>query len=91
MISAEEARDLMPSLRKGTIMDEVEELIVEAANADRKAVKLPKGFFGTNVEQDVMYNAKTPPLYSFVHDELIKSGYKLGRNVEGLYFVITWG
>jgi hypothetical protein len=91
MISAEEARDMMPSLRRGTIMDEVEELIMDAAKNDKKAVKLPKGFFGTNVEQDVMYNAKSPPLYAFVHDELIKCGYKLGRNVEDMFFVITWG
>ena len=90
MISANEARDMMPSLRRGTIMNEVEELIIGAAKEDKKAVKLPKGFFGNNVEQDVMYNAKTPPLYAFVHDELVKNGYKLGRNVEGLFFVITW-
>ena len=89
MINAQEARDMMPSLRMSTIMDEVEELVVEAARDDQKAVKLPKGFFGDNVEKDIMYNAKNPPLYAFVNEELFKSGYQLRKNTDKMYFVIT--
>lgn len=91
MITADKARDLMPSNRRDTILDEVEEIIIDAASEDKTLVELPKGFFGEGVEEGVIFNAKHHPLYDYTKVELERNGFKLGRNVNKMCFVISWG
>ena len=90
MINANEAKMLMPSQRMDTILDEVEELIKEAASNDETVVAFPEGFFGKGVEKDIIYNAKNPPLWDYVKKSLIESGFKLGRNEQQLKLFISW-
>ncbi len=90
MITAEEAKQLMPSNRKDTILEELEELIVSAAEADKTIVQLPKGFFGEGIEMDVLYNAKNPPIFAFVKKELETRGFSLLKNSDKLSFAVSW-
>ena len=88
MINIDEARHMMPSNRLATIMDEVEELIVEAASNDEYACAIPTGFFGVGQEKEIIYNVKPNQLFLKVKEELEKQGFKIGK--KDLQFFISW-
>jgi|TARA_R110000803_G_scaffold203268_1_gene268726 hypothetical protein len=88
MINITEARAMMPTKRMSTILDEIESLIVEAANNDKQIVEIPEGFFGRGQEHEIVYNAKFNPLFDTVKKGVESQGFKLGR--KELKFFISW-
>lgn len=88
MIDVNDVKNLMPSRRMGTILEEVEQLITEAASKDETKCLIPEGFFGKGVEQEIIYNANPNALFSKVKESLVTNGFKLGR--KDLKFYISW-
>lgn len=80
----------MPSNRMGTILEEIEKIILEAAANDDTFVALPEGFFGKGSEQQIIYNAKHPPLFKFAKTELEKQGFKIGKTKDNKQLIISW-